>query len=90
MLNVLQGTGIWYVFPWEPVGPSNSWDFMARGEAMHTPLTKFHNNVAHSSAIVCIYVLYSMISLQYVIDDYVRIAFDKLEVNWNHSEAYSN
>ena len=46
---VLQGIGIWYVFPWEPVGPSSGLGFMAYGEAMHTPMTKFYNNVAHSS-----------------------------------------
>ena len=49
MFPFFQGNGIWFVFPWEPVGPSKGLGFMAYGEAMHTPITKFENNVAHSS-----------------------------------------
>ena len=43
----LQGQGIWYVFPDEPVGPSKNLVY-AKGEAFRTPLWKFDNNKVHS------------------------------------------
>ncbi|XP_021362415.1 transmembrane protein 2-like isoform X2 [Mizuhopecten yessoensis] len=44
-----KGHGIWYVFPEEPMGLSNGKGYMQYGEARHTAVTKFSNNVAHSN-----------------------------------------
>ncbi|XP_046576514.1 LOW QUALITY PROTEIN: cell surface hyaluronidase-like [Haliotis rubra] len=43
------GIGIWYVFPEEPQGPSYGLGFLQRGEARHTALLEFNNNVGHSN-----------------------------------------
>ena len=47
----VQGFGIWYLFPLEPVGPSADYDppVFALEEAMNTPCWTFDNNVVHSN-----------------------------------------
>ncbi|KAL5012315.1 hypothetical protein ScPMuIL_010866 [Solemya velum] len=50
--NVAAGsvhTGIWYLYPDEPIGPSAGKGWMAKGEALNTPITEFNNNVGHSN-----------------------------------------
>ena len=42
-----QGTGIWYIFPLEPMGPSKDLNLMEEGEASRTRLLDSDNNVAH-------------------------------------------
>ncbi|XP_045197941.2 cell surface hyaluronidase-like [Mercenaria mercenaria] len=44
-----QGTGIWFVFPDEPMGPSKHLNAMDLYEAKSTAVTQFYNNVAHSN-----------------------------------------
>ncbi|KAL5009137.1 hypothetical protein ScPMuIL_014718 [Solemya velum] len=49
--NVAAGgdhTGIWYIFPTSPMGPSADYDMMDEFEAMRTPISEFYNNVIHS------------------------------------------
>ncbi|XP_021362399.1 transmembrane protein 2-like [Mizuhopecten yessoensis] len=46
------GFGIWYIFPFEPLGPSRGKGYMEPEEASHTAITKFYNNVAHSNKFV--------------------------------------
>jgi len=44
-----KGSGIWYLFPDEPVGPSTGLGLFGHREAKRTPITLFDNNVAHSN-----------------------------------------
>lgn len=46
------GFGIWYVFPLEPIGTSKGKGYMGVGEASHTAITWFYNNVVHSNKLV--------------------------------------
>ena len=43
------GTGIWYLFPDDPVGPSADKGWFANREAKKTPILEFRDNVAHSN-----------------------------------------
>ncbi|XP_053373073.1 cell migration-inducing and hyaluronan-binding protein-like [Mercenaria mercenaria] len=43
-----EGTGIWVVFPDEPLPPSREYGLMEKFEAKKTMLQEFDNNVAHS------------------------------------------
>ncbi|KAL3861031.1 hypothetical protein ACJMK2_007122 [Sinanodonta woodiana] len=42
-----EGKGIWYVYPDSPIAISAPYKFMAPGEASHTAITLFKNNVVH-------------------------------------------
>ena len=42
-------TGIWFLFPDSPVGPSADKNFFEHKEAKRTPITSFVSNVAHSN-----------------------------------------
>ena len=44
-----KGSGIWYLFPDDPVGPSEGMGFFGHREAKRTPIGLFENNVAHSN-----------------------------------------
>ncbi|KAL3861897.1 hypothetical protein ACJMK2_007911 [Sinanodonta woodiana] len=42
-----EGNGIWYIYPESPLGLSATENFMAVGEARHTAISFFENNVVH-------------------------------------------
>lgn len=44
-----EGVGIWYLFPDEPVGPSEGLGLFGYREAKYTPIDPFKDNVAHSN-----------------------------------------
>ena len=43
-----EGSGIWFVFPDEPLVPSKEFKLMEFNEAKRTSILAFSNNVAHS------------------------------------------
>jgi hypothetical protein len=47
-----EGTGIWVIFPKEPLPPSRQFNLMEEFEVRRTPLKDFTNNVAHSNDFV--------------------------------------
>lgn len=51
---MLQGMGMWYVYPDLPTGPSREKDFMQDKEARHTKITLYKNNVQHSYLVVSV------------------------------------
>ena len=42
------GTGIWFIYPDEPLPPSREFKVMEPGEASRTMIKQFYNNVGHS------------------------------------------
>ena len=47
-----EGTGIWFIFPDEPLPPSRQFNLMQKDEAKNTMILDFYNNVGHSQGVV--------------------------------------